>query len=76
MDEILVPPTVVGKQLYDLVTDEAGIQHALYALQAALVKGVIAPETWARHTRSLAREAFLKRALGRKVAVGLGLALA
>lgn len=73
IDEILVAPTVVGKQLYDLLAEEAGIQQAIYALQGALVKGVIGPETWSRHTRGLAREAFLKRALGRKVAVGLGL---
>ncbi|OJJ80085.1 putative endosomal sorting complex protein TSG101 [Aspergillus glaucus CBS 516.65] len=72
IDEILVAPTVVGKQLYDLVAEEAGIQQAIYALQVALVKGVIGVETWSRHTRGLAREAFLKRALGRKVAVGLG----
>jgi hypothetical protein len=32
---------VVGKQLYDLVADEQGLQHALYALQSALVRGVI-----------------------------------
>ena len=72
IDEILVAPTVVGKQLYDLVAEEAGIQQAIYALQGALVKGVIGVETWSRHTRGLAREAFLKRALMRKVARGLG----
>ena len=73
IDEILVAPTVVGKQLYDLTAEEAGIHHAIYALQGALVKGVIGVETWSRHTRGLAREAFLKRALGRKVALGMGL---
>ena len=73
IDEILVAPTVVGKQLYDLVAEEAGIQQAIYALQNALVRGVIGVETWSRHTRGLAREAFLKRALSRKVARGLGL---
>lgn len=73
VDEVLVAPTVVGKQLYDLVAEERGIQQAIYALQAALVRGVIGAETWSRHTRSLAREAFLKRALIRKIAVGMGL---
>lgn len=66
-------PTVVGKQLYDLVAEERGIQQAIYALQAALVKGVIGADTWSRHTRSLAREAFIKRALIRKIAQGMGL---
>ncbi|KAL4737735.1 UEV domain-containing protein [Aspergillus similis] len=73
IDDILVAPTVVGKQLYDLVAEERGIQQALYALQAALVKGVIGVDTWSRHTRGLAREAFLKRALIRKIGKGMGL---
>ncbi|KAL4866765.1 UEV domain-containing protein [Aspergillus spectabilis] len=73
IDDILVAPTVVGKQLYDLVAEERGIQQAIYALQAALVKGVISVETWSRHTRGLAREAFLKRALIQKIGKGMGL---
>jgi ESCRT-I complex subunit TSG101 len=73
IDDVLVAPTVVGKQLYDLVADERGIQQAIYALQAALVKGVIGVDTWSRHTRSLAREAFIKRALIRKIGRGMGL---
>ncbi|PYH48622.1 putative endosomal sorting complex protein TSG101 [Aspergillus saccharolyticus JOP 1030-1] len=73
IDEVLVAPTVVGKQLYDLVAEERGIQQAIYALQAALVKGVIGVETWSRHTRGLAREAYLKRALIRKIGKGMGL---
>ncbi|CAG8888776.1 unnamed protein product [Penicillium egyptiacum] len=73
IDDVLVAPTVVGKQLYDLVAEEQGIQQALYALQAALVRGVIGVDSWSRHTRSLAREAFLKRALIRKIGRGMGL---
>ncbi|THC89808.1 hypothetical protein EYZ11_010733 [Aspergillus tanneri] len=73
IDDVLVAPTVVGKQLYDLVAEERGIQQAIYALQAALVKGVISVETWSRHTRGLSREAFLKRALIRKIGKGMGL---
>ncbi|KAL4928221.1 putative endosomal sorting complex protein TSG101 [Aspergillus undulatus] len=73
IDDILVAPTVVGKQLYDLVAEERGIQQAIYALQAALVKGVIGVETWSRHTRGLAREAFMKKALIRKIGNGMGL---
>ncbi|KAJ6157835.1 hypothetical protein N7470_005427 [Penicillium chermesinum] len=73
IDDVLVAPTVVGKQLYDLVAEEEGLQHALYALQAALVRGVIGVDSWSRQTRGLAREAFLKKALIRKVARGMGL---
>lgn len=73
IDDVLVAPTVVGKQLYDLVAEEQGLQHALYALQAALVRGVIGVDLWSRHTRGLAREAFLKRALIQKIGRGMGL---
>ena len=73
IDEVLVPPTVVGKQLYDLVAEERGIEQAIYALQTALAKGVITTETWSKHTRSLAREAFMKKALIRKIGKGMGL---
>lgn len=73
IDDVLVAPTVVGKQLYDLVAEEYGIEQAIYALQSALVKGVIGVDTWSRHTRGLAREAFLKRALIRKIGKGMGL---
>ncbi|KAJ5818056.1 hypothetical protein N7474_003647 [Penicillium riverlandense] len=73
IDEVLVAPTVVGKQLYDLVAEEQGIQQALYALQAALVRGVVGVDSWSRQTRGLAREAFLKRALIRKIGRGMGL---
>ncbi|KAJ5297226.1 Nucleic acid-binding OB-fold [Penicillium atrosanguineum] len=73
IDEVLVAPTVVGKQLYDLVAEEQGLQHALYALQTALARGVIGVDSWSRHTRGLAREAFLKRALIRKIGRGMGL---
>ncbi|KAJ5930142.1 hypothetical protein N7466_005635 [Penicillium verhagenii] len=73
IDEVLVAPTVVGKQLYDLVAEEEGLQHALYALQAALVRGVIGMDSWSRQTRGLAREAFLKRALISKIGRGMGL---
>ncbi|EEQ90870.1 ESCRT-I component [Blastomyces dermatitidis ER-3] len=75
IDDVLVAPTVVGKQLYDLIADERGIQRAIYALQDGLVKGRVSVETWARLTRGLAREAFLKRALARKAGLGMGLVI-
>lgn len=73
IDEVLVPPTVVGKQVYDLVADERGIERAMYALQTGLVKGRVGLDTWAKVTRGLAREAFLKKALIRKAGMGMGL---
>ncbi|EFQ97678.1 ESCRT-I component [Nannizzia gypsea CBS 118893] len=75
IDEVLVPPTVVGKQIYDLVTGERGIHRAIYALQSALVRGRVGIDVWAKSTRNLAREAFLKKALIRKASNGMGLAV-
>ncbi|KAM5439311.1 Suppressor protein stp22 of temperature-sensitive alpha-factor receptor and arginine permease [Microsporum ferrugineum] len=75
IDEVLVAPTVVGKQIYDLVTDERGIQRAIYALQSVLVRGRVGVDVWAKSTRNLAREAFLKKALIRKASKGMGLAV-
>lgn len=73
IDEILTAPTVVGKQLYETVAQQRGLDAAVWALQAALVRGRVGGELWARQTRTLAREAFLKRALENKIAEGLGL---
>ena len=73
IDDMLVPPTVVGKQLYDVVTDARGIDAAIWALQIALVRGRISTDVWARRTRELSRELFAKKALEKKIGRGLGL---
>ena len=73
VDDMLVAPTVVGKQLYDVVCEERGIEAALWALQAALVRGRISTDIWAKRTRELSRELFAKKALERKIGRGLGL---
>ncbi|KAI5298645.1 hypothetical protein KEM55_003126 [Ascosphaera atra] len=75
IDETLVPPTVVHKQLHDLAIQERAIQRALYALREALTKGRVGVDEWAKATRSLAREALLKKALAVKAAEGAGLDL-
>jgi len=73
VDEILVAPTVVGKQLYELVAEERGIGDAIWALQRALENGRISTVTWVKLTRGLARERFVKAALIRKIGRGMGL---
>ena len=73
VDDMLVAPTVVGKQLYDVVCEERGIEAALWALQTALVRGRISTDIWARRTRELSRELFAKKALEKKIGRGLGL---
>jgi len=73
IDDMLTAPTVVGKQLYDVVCDERGIDAALWALQAALTRGRITTDVWARKTRELSREGFKRKVLGWKIASGMGL---
>ncbi|KAK3381830.1 ESCRT-I component [Podospora didyma] len=74
IDELLVAPTVVGNQLYELVAEERALADAIFVLGRAVERGRIAPGTFARTTRSLAREWYLKKALVRKIGHGMGLA--
>ncbi|KAK0665436.1 UEV domain-containing protein [Cercophora samala] len=73
IDELLVAPTVVGNQLYDLVAEERALADAIFVLGRAVERGRIAPQTFAKMTRSLAREWYLKKALVKKIGVGMGL---
>lgn len=73
VDEMLVPPTVVARQLYDAACEERGIEAAILALQEGFVRGRIGGDVWSRRTRELAREGFKRRWLERKVARGIGL---
>lgn len=70
---MLVAPTVAATQLWNLQADEAAIREALWCLQRAVGAGRVSSETFIKMTRSLARELFLKMALSRKLARGLGL---
>ncbi|KEF57387.1 uncharacterized protein A1O9_05304 [Exophiala aquamarina CBS 119918] len=73
VDEMLVPPTVVSRQLYDAACEERGIEAALLALQEGFVRGRIPADVWSRRTRELAREGFKRRWIERKVAKGMAL---
>jgi ESCRT-I complex subunit TSG101 len=73
VDEILVAPTVVGNQLYDLVSEERSLGDALFILGRAVEKGRISPAVFAKTTRGLAGEWYLKKALVRKIGRGMGL---
>ncbi|KAJ9632278.1 Suppressor protein stp22 of temperature-sensitive alpha-factor receptor and arginine permease [Taxawa tesnikishii (nom. ined.)] len=70
IDEVLVAPTVVAQQLWNLQAEEAGLREALWCLQRAVGAGRVSGEVFVRLTRSLARELWLKMALARKVARG------
>jgi len=75
IDEILVAPTVVGNQLYELVSEERSLGDALFVLGRAVERGRITPAVFAKMTRSLAREWYLKKALAKKIGRGMGLAI-
>ncbi|KAK4150718.1 protein ELC [Chaetomidium leptoderma] len=74
IDELLVAPTVVGNQLYELVAEERALADAIFMLGRAVERGRIAPQTFAKMTRGLAREWYLKKALVRKIGRGMRLA--
>ncbi|RMZ88392.1 hypothetical protein DV736_g4378, partial [Chaetothyriales sp. CBS 134916] len=71
VDDMLVPPHVVGKQLYDTVTEERGVETAIFALHDAFIRGRVSSDVWSRKTRELARDGFKKRYLSRKIGVGM-----
>ena len=73
VDEVLFAPTVVARQLYEAVADERAIEDCRTLLAKALDKGRIGGGVWAKQTRSLAREEFLKKALVKKISRGMGL---
>jgi ESCRT-I complex subunit TSG101 len=73
IDDVLVCPTVVGGQLYNLVAEERACEEARLAIGRALDRGRISLDVFVKQSRSLAREEFLKKALIRKVAKGMGL---
>ena len=58
---------------YDVVAEERALADAIFVLGRAVERGRITPTVFARTTRSLAREWYLKKALARKIGKGMGL---
>ncbi|KAI3395391.1 hypothetical protein diail_1382 [Diaporthe ilicicola] len=73
IDQLLVAPTVVGNQLYELVAEERALADAIFVLGRGVERGRVAPAVFAKTTRSLAREWYLKKALAKKIGRGMGL---
>ncbi|MDI1488623.1 MAG: Suppressor protein stp22 of temperature-sensitive alpha-factor receptor and arginine permease [Ramalina farinacea] len=73
VDDVLVAPTVVAGQLYGAVAEQRAIEDCRAVLGKALDRGRVGAGVWARQTRSLAREEFLKKALVKKIGRGMGL---
>ncbi|KAK6329703.1 hypothetical protein TWF696_003572 [Orbilia brochopaga] len=73
IDGVVVAPTVVHNQLYELVTDDMAIEDTIYVLGKALDKERITLDIFLKHTRALAREQFMKRALVKKISRKIGM---
>ena len=73
VDDLIIPPTVVARQLYDCVAEQRGFEGAIYALTEGFVRGRIGGEVWARKTRECAREEFRRKWLVKKIGKGMGL---
>ena len=73
IDEVLIAPTMVSNQLWTLCAEEAACREAMYVLQKAVDRGRVSGNDFVRQMRSLGRECFLKMALARKCARGMGL---
>lgn len=75
IDDVLVAPTLVQNQLWSVEADIAGLKEVLWVMQRAMSEGRVAAADFVKLNRTLARELFLKMALSRKIAKGLGLDL-
>ncbi|KAK4508581.1 hypothetical protein PRZ48_002320 [Zasmidium cellare] len=73
IDEVLIAPTMVSNQLWTLCAEEAAAREAMYVLQKAVDRGRVSGNDFVRQMRGLGRECFLKMALARKCARGMGL---
>lgn len=48
IDDVLVAPTVVARQLYELVADETGLEECRGVVGRALDRGRIGGDVWAK----------------------------
>ncbi|KAK9458383.1 UEV domain-containing protein [Dipodascopsis uninucleata] len=73
IDDIICAEAAVFNQIYDLMADDLAIEDTIYILGKALDRERIGVEVFLKHTRTLAREQFMKRALVGKIASLTGL---
>ncbi|KAK5954430.1 Suppressor protein stp22 of temperature-sensitive alpha-factor receptor and arginine permease [Knufia fluminis] len=73
IDDLIIPPTVVARQLYENVAEQRGYESAIYALTEGFVRGRIGSEVWGRKVRECAREEFRRKWIVRRVGRGMGL---
>lgn len=75
IDELIVPPTVVARQLYDAVAEQRGYAAAIYVLTEGFVRGRVGYDIWIRKTRECAREEFKRKWLVQRIGTGMSLDL-
>jgi ESCRT-I complex subunit TSG101 len=68
IDEAISAKNVVYNQLYELVAEDHAIEDTIYMLGKALDRDRIKLEPFMKHSRTLAREQFMKKALVNKIA--------
>ncbi|KAI5820296.1 UEV domain-containing protein [Pyronema omphalodes] len=75
VDAVVVAGSVLENQMYELVAEEAAISDTIWVLARALDKGRegMGLEVFLKHTRILAREQFMKKALIVKIKDEMGL---
>ncbi|KAJ3070920.1 hypothetical protein HDU98_006056 [Podochytrium sp. JEL0797] len=67
VDEILTSVSVVHNQLLDLIAEERALDDLIYQMSKALNAEKIELSVFMKHSRTLARDLFLKRALIKKI---------
>lgn len=73
IDDLICAESIPHNQLYDAVCDDLTIEDTLYALDRALDADRLPLSAYLKHTRALAREQFMARALSLKIAEATGL---
>ncbi|KAG5518557.1 hypothetical protein PMAC_002953 [Pneumocystis sp. 'macacae'] len=67
IDDIVIPKNALSEQFYDLISDEKSIEDVIHVLWKMLEIGKIDLDIFLKHTRNLAQEQFMKKALIKKI---------
>ncbi|WFD31123.1 suppressor protein stp22 of temperature-sensitive alpha-factor receptor and arginine permease [Malassezia sp. CBS 17886] len=71
VDSMLVATNLAENQLLQLMAEDQAIEDTLYQLGRALHSEQLSLDRFIKHTRMLAREQFMRRALAQKIASGM-----
>ena len=73
VDAVLVAPSALAEQAYQLAAEVQGCRDARAVLGRALERGRVGADGWARGVRGVARDEFRAMWLLRRAAEGMGL---